>query len=163
MEYTSCTSSVSGKMVVRAVSCALMGTCSGQQRRAYASSPEKSGLKQYTLHTSQAEIWREAALFERVLYKNGNQHRRTSYFKRLLEVGSSFNYAKDTNSQFSYPEVSSCRYGAISVYWVRCRSNNTRSLQLCQCGKFSNTVCSLYLAFVPLITATGAGAVSESR
>ena len=33
------------------------------------------------------QLWREVALFERLLYKNRSQHRRGRYFERCLEVG----------------------------------------------------------------------------
>ncbi len=32
------------------------------------------------------QLWQEVALFERLLYKNRNQHRRGRYFQRCLEV-----------------------------------------------------------------------------
>lgn len=32
------------------------------------------------------EVWDENAIFQRIMYKNQNQHRRTVYFRRLLEV-----------------------------------------------------------------------------
>ncbi len=35
---------------------------------------------------SPPQLWKEVALFERLLYKNRNQHRHARYFKRCEEV-----------------------------------------------------------------------------
>ena len=62
--------------------------CSCRRAAAAAGSPLCTALR--TLQASslaRTDLWQEALLLEKLLYKNSNQHHSSLHYQRLLEVG----------------------------------------------------------------------------